>query len=126
MATSSMADRVRRNGIMDQFCGTTMTYEPVNDFHFDANIYNDKEKHVGIAKIYSKPGNFGNSPIVEIPVAELNFLYELGVLTHKKPAIIVKFRNKIAYLKLESLDYGTAEGKKGTVYKVPIGLFRAL
>lgn len=118
---SSAADRVRRNGILDQFCGKKMTYEPVNDSHFDANLFNEQDKLIGFAKIFSQPGNFGNNPIVEISKAALDFLYELGLLMSKKPAAIVKFRNKVSYLRLEHVNYGVGEGRREKVYKIPIG-----
>ena len=114
-------ESVKRKQTLDRFCGNTMTYEPFENFRYDAHIFNVHNKFVGIAKIFSQPTNFGNRPIVEISKDDIDFLYELGLLTAKKPVAIVKFRNKVAYLRLEHVNYGIQEGKKCKQYKIPIG-----
>jgi hypothetical protein len=125
---SQSEDRVSVMNILDKFCGNKMWYEI--DWKFDdlidAKILNQDKKLVGIAKIFRKAGNFGNNPIVEIPKDETEFVYELGLLTHKKPAIIVKFRNKIAYVRLEKIDYEVNTSGKKPMLKIPIGEFKVL
>lgn len=119
-------DVIKRYNILDRFCGDKMMYnpEPMQRLQWDANILNGAEKFIGIAKIFFNAGNFGTNPIVEIPAEETEFVWELGLLTHKKPAIIVKFRNKVAYLRLDHLNYRKAEGKRKQVYVIPIGEFK--
>ena len=122
----SPADTVRRYGILDRFCGDKMRWEHFRDMPWDAYIYTNEGAFVGIAKIFSQAGNFGNKAIVEIPAEPTSFMYELGLLTHKKPAIIVKFRNKVAYLRLDHLNYRRTEGTKKPTYVIPIGEFRVV
>jgi hypothetical protein len=115
------SERVKTKETLDRFCGNSMTYEFIPDFGYDGNIYNSKKKFIGIAKIFSNAGNFGSNPIVEISKDDADFVYELGLLTAKKPALIVRFRNKIAYLRLEHTNYGIGEVRKKPTYKIPIG-----
>jgi hypothetical protein len=122
----SPAEAVRQYNILDRFCGTKLLYRPVRGFQWDADILTNDEKFIGIAKIFSDPSNFGTQPIVEIPAEETSFMWELGLLAHKKPAIIVKFRNKVAYLRLDHLNYRKTEGKKKEVYVIPIGEFKVV
>jgi hypothetical protein len=122
----SPADVIKRYNILDRFCGDKMMYRPIKDFQWDADLLTNDEKFIGIAKIFFNPSNFGTQPIVEIPAEETDFMWELGLLTHKKPAIIVKFRNKIAYLRLDHLNYRLTEGKRKQVYVIPIGEFKVL
>ena len=121
-------ERVKRNKTLDRFCGTKMTYEPVESFYFDAMLYNDQEKFIGIAKIFSKPGNFGNSPIVEISKEDLDMLYELGLFMRKVPAVVVKWRNKITYFRLEHTEFEiiekTLRDKIVKLYLIPITEFK--
>jgi hypothetical protein len=117
-------DRVKQKNVLDRFCKDKMTYEFLPDFRYEANLFNGSKKFVGVAKIFYNPSNFGNNPIVEINKDDFDFLYELGLITGKASAIIVKFRdNKIAYLKQKDASYVTTDGRK-TNYKIPIGEFK--
>lgn len=120
---STPQSRVNRLNILDKFCGDKMKYSTVDDLRWiDAWLYNNTEKIIGFAKIFSKMGKFGSNPVIELPLEDLDLVYEYGIFLGKVPAAIVKFRDKIAYQKLDNLDFKTTQGKT-ELYQIPINKF---
>ncbi len=110
-----------------------MTYDPVEDFEiFDARLFNNKDTYIGIAKIITVREKFGSNPVVCLPKNDLDMLYELGMFTRKKPVVVVKFRDKLAYLPVVYLTDGKADyfttdkvirNEKVEFYIIPINKF---
>ena len=117
--------------VLDQFCARGMTYNPVFNWdNIDATLFREgTEKQVGVVKVFSAMGNFGNKPYVDLAKEPIDFLTELGLLLGKKnaAAVIVKFRDKLMYWKIDRelvADQVMKRGKPYNFYKLPINLLK--
>jgi hypothetical protein len=129
MKTTNCIERVKTKDILDRFCARGMLYEPVWDFEgVDAILLLEKNKQrCGIARIFSSPGNFGNRPVVELPAEPIDFMRELANLMGKSAAVIVKFRNKVMYWKIDRMlqpRQVMKRGKPANLYLLPINLLK--
>jgi hypothetical protein len=128
LKSTNAEERVKRDGVMDRFCASRgMLYDPENGLEWcDAILYLEKNGHqIGVARVISQPGKFGNKPVAIAKKEDIDFLNEIAALTGKGSAVIFKFRDKLAYWRVKDLEKISFEnslkcGRSHTVYHVPI------
>ena len=109
-------------------------YEPIIKWdRVDAKLFNLHEKFIGLAKVFRQQGNFGSKPVVELLDDDITFLSELGLLAQKAVAVIVTFRNKVCYWKIDQKELDSCvvkekevRGKKDQYRIIPINYFKAV
>jgi hypothetical protein len=116
---------------MEDFCThKNLQYEPVNDWDkIDAKLYNENGKQVGLARLKSCPSKYGSQPVVAVEKELLDFLHELGLLCGYHIALMIKFRDKVKYFRLDKpskfpFENKLLRGKSHTTYLIPIVEFK--